>query len=258
MSSLALHDQLDSFEAVSLAEILETAELLNRVDSKYCIAIADLPSILEQLDPRTRVLEINSQRRHRYHSVYYDTPDHDNYLNSLRRRRRGVKIRHRWYVDTDTAFCEIKKSGPRHSTEKIRISCAVDDVIAGTLSDESQWWITENTGIRGLTAQLWNNYNRITLLLPNGQGRATIDLDVTWHDRQESELQLIDQAIIETKTTDGRSEINRVLRMCGYRPDGVSKFGAGISALDPQLPRNRFHRSIRQHFPHLTSTNRKN
>ncbi|MDG2026158.1 MAG: hypothetical protein P8J50_03555 [Acidimicrobiales bacterium] len=52
-------------------------------------------------------------------------------------------------------------------------------------------------------------------------------------------------AIVETKTTDRASEVDRLLWRNRIRPAKVSKYGTGLASLRPDLPSNRWARLLR-------------
>ena len=46
-------------------------------------------------------------------------------------------------------------------------------------------------------------------------------------------------------------ELDRLLWANGHRPASISKFGTGLAALRPGLPRNKWSRVLRRHFDHV-------
>lgn len=234
----------NDFRAISLPELLERASMLTRVDRKYCLHADEVERAVRNLDPATQVLEIGGSRLLSYRSVYFDTADFRSYFDAAHHRRIRSKVRQRWYLDTDTAFTEVKQAGPRGNTIKTRRP--VHEI--GRLSTPHARWIAETTGAQNLTAVIWNSYRRTTLLLPDGSGRATIDTDLAWWDDAGGSLVLPDLVIIETKTNRGNSVFDRELWRCGHRPLRISKFGAGMAALHPEFPRHRWNRTMRRFF----------
>lgn len=244
---------LERFEAVSLDEIVSEAALMTRVDRKYAIPRAALDDILTDIDPATRVLEIDGARRFAYASVYFDTPDLASYHGAAQPRRRRFKVRTRSYVDTGGRFLEIKLRGARGVTAKARTAHddrlsslppegidAVRAAFDGALIDPS---LADE-----LRPTLTSRYRRTTLLAADATARVTVDTDLTWHDHAGGDLDLPELAIIETKSGAQPSETDRVLWRAGFRPQSMSKYATGMAALRPSLPHNRWKRIIDRSF----------
>ena len=114
-----LSSVLSALPPVGLPELDEQAALLTRVDRKYVVPAADLPLLCAGLS--ARVLEIDGRRRFGYASTYFDTPDLASFRGAAHKRRRRFKVRTREYIDTGTAWVEVKTRGPRGSTVKQRL-----------------------------------------------------------------------------------------------------------------------------------------
>ena len=65
---------IQAFRPISLEE-MDSAALMNRVDTKFVFHQKYLPSFLGWLHESYRVLEINNYRSISYHSLYFDTPE---------------------------------------------------------------------------------------------------------------------------------------------------------------------------------------
>ena len=57
-------------------------------------------------------------------------------------------------------------------------------------------------------------------------------------------------AIVESKSAGRPNELDRLLWHAGHRPSGISKFGTGTAALRPELPDNKWSRTLRGPFAH--------
>ncbi len=246
---------------ISLDELNAAASLQRRVDRKYALRRDELGDVLAGLDRDARVLEIAGERRSRYESVYFDTPDLTSYLLAARGRRRRFKVRTRSYVDVGTSFLEVKTRAGRSVTVKDRIS--YDGADATELTEEGAAYaasVFADVGIdapgRPLGPVLTTAYRRTTLLLADGASRATIDVDLAWIDHGDHahfgrRLELPELVIVETKSVGGAGELDRLLWANGHRPASISKFGTGLAALRPGLPRNKWSRVLRRHFDHV-------
>ena len=244
-----MRDAVAALPGVGLADLVEAAELLARVDRKYVVAIDELPVLLAATPPGTRVLQIDDRRTFAYRSTYLDTPDLDSFLTSGRSHRRRWKVRSRAYLDTGGSWLEVKTAGARGQTIKRRLPMAPQE-LEGLTPDGSGLV----TGIVGagvadrLRPTLHTTYRRTTLLLPCS-ARVTLDVDLAWASARTSRtLSRPGLAIVETKTGSTPSSFDRSLWALGHRPVRISKYGAGMAALHPDLPRLKWHRALERHL----------
>jgi len=227
---------------VALEDLVEEAGLLARVDRKYVVPAAEARSLLDAVPRGTRVLDIDGRREFGYRSRYLDTPDRLGYLTSGRSRRLRWKIRTRAYLDTGGCWLEVKTRGPRGRTvkqrvehpETSRLTVAGREFVAGIVGEEV-------TG--ALEPVLETSYRRTTLLLPGASTRLTLDVDLAWSAAGRV-LTRPALAIVETKTGSTPSAVDRLLWSRGRRPVRISKYGVGMAALHPELPRLKWHRTL--------------
>lgn len=244
---------LERFDPVPLDELVAEAELLTRFDRKYLVPVDVAAAILDRIDARSRVLEIDGRREFAYDSVYFDTPEHLSYRLTAQRRRRRFKLRTRSYVDTGDAFLELKTKSGRGSTIKDRVACDPGD--RARISGEGRVHVAALLAQQGhdpgiverLRPSLVSRYRRATLLLDGS--RATFDTRLQWTALPDGRsLGLRDYAIVESKSPGPPSELDRMLWRRGHRPLGISKFGTGTAALHPELPGNKWARVLRGPF----------
>jgi hypothetical protein len=250
-----MNNVLAEMEAVGLAELEERAALLSRVDRKYVLPIAEAGRLLEALAPVAAALEINGLRRFRYESMYFDTPDLASYRLTAYRHRRRFKIRTRTYVDSGSTWLEVKVPGPRGSTMKYR-----------SPHEPGPWLSTGRTFVDDVFARhdlavqtafaptLRTRYLRVTLLMPAGDGRVTIDTGLRFS-ADGRELHLPATSIVETKTGKAASSADRLLWRWGHRPVAISKYATGLAAIRTDLPAAPWHRVLRRHFTNPMETN---
>ncbi|WP_159500843.1 polyphosphate polymerase domain-containing protein [Microbacterium sp. 18062] len=245
---------LDRFAPIALDTLVAEAALLTRVDRKYTVPRSALGDILSSLPQGMQVLEIDGERAFSYESVYFDTPDLLSFRMAAQPRRRRFKLRTRAYLDTCTAYLEMKTRGARATTVKERIS--YDPAHTRRLTAEGREYAAlafEGIGVpRGraedLEPVLTTRYRRATLLQPDGVGRATIDVGLEWEQNPRRRMLLPELAIVETKSATRASELDRTLWRWGFRPATVSKYATGLAAMNPELPRNRWSRVLRDAF----------
>lgn len=242
---------LDRFDAVSLDELVAQAPLLTRVDRKYVVLGSTLDGLLDELDPATRVLEIDGLRALSYESVYFDTPDLLSFRMAAQPRRRRFKLRTRGYLDTATAYLEVKTRGARGTTVKERTEYAFAQRLGLTcdareeVADAFAAIGIDPDRVESLRPTVVTAYRRSTLLHPGAAARATIDTDLVWRESATRGFALPHVAIVETKSGATASAIDRLLWRRGVRAVSVSKYATGLATLHPELPRNRWARLLR-------------
>ena len=239
---------------IRLEELVARADMLTRVDRKYVLTRDELPQVLGDVDPATRVLEIAGQREQPYRSTYLDTPDLESFLGAAHPRRRRFKVRTRVYGDCGAAFLEVKTRGPRGVTVKDRLPVPAETAVAQRLTGPGRDWVAQHLRALGrrpglvdeLRPELRCEYTRTTLYPPQGDGRVTIDWDLVWSEATGRWVSCPDLVIVETKSGASPSRMDHLLWSCGLRPARISKFGTGMAVLRPGLPANRWARTLRR------------
>jgi hypothetical protein len=240
----------ESLPPIGLGELLEVAELQERVDRKYLVPLDGLDDLLRALGDELAVLEIDRCRRFAYESVYFDTPELPSFLGTARSRRRRFKVRTRTYLDSGECMLEIKTRAGE-ATVKRRFGYTVED--RRRLSAEGLGWIEDAGEVpvpaAELTPALVTRYRRVTVLHRPSGARLTCDTDLRFADFDGREGALSpDLAVVEVKSPRGSGPLNRHLWAAGYRPCSMSKYGTGMALLNPSLPANKWNRTLRRHF----------
>lgn len=239
----------EALPGVGLEALNAAAALQTRVDRKYLVDAKLADRILATLPARALVLDMEGMRSFTYDSVYFDTPGLESYLLAAKGRRRRYKIRTRTYVDSAVSFLEVKTEGARAVTVKDRIPYALEDRSRITAEGEAYVRETLAAGIGSvptfpLDPVLETGYARTTLYLPDSGSRATIDAGVTWRRPGGSAWTLDGKVVVETKSGSAPGPLDRHLWAHGVRPCRISKFATGLAALCPDLPANRWHRTL--------------
>jgi hypothetical protein len=239
---------LDLLPPISLPELQAEAEFLTRRDRKYLVPPAATSALLACLDPATRVLEIAGRRTFGYLTPYFDDRDHSSYLGAARRRPNRFKVRTRLYTDSGLCLLEVKVRDGRGRTVKHRI--AHDAGALEELTDAERRWLRTFPQVEPYADRilpcLTTRYRRSTLVLPNGEGRVTIDRDLVFAIPDGTARAMPGFVVVETKGAGGPTPLDRVLWRHGYRPVSISKFASGLCLLVPGLPANRWHRLRKQ------------
>ena len=136
---------------------------------------------------------------------------------------------------------------------------------------------------------LATTYERTTLHLPRAEARATIDTALTWRRlgpaapagssagavvgvpmspqalrpahltaavNEGEPVTVADIAVVETKNPATPSPADRALWEAGYRPTRISKYATGMALLHPELPANRWYRTLTHELAGLFGTDR--
>jgi VTC domain len=235
--------QIDDLDGVGLDELDSHAALQTRTDRKYLVTPDRLDVLLDRLDDDARVLDIDGRRSFRYESLYFDTPAFDSYLGAARRRPDRFKVRIRRYLDDDGCWIEVKLRNRQGQTVKHRLPH--DPTEFGQLSASSLAFVSSFPRLLDLAHRLepvvTTQYTRSTLLI--GESRATIDVGVTCT-ADAGSIDLGAGIIVETKSDGLTSPVDRILWDLHVRAGSISKFCLGVAALHPELPRNKWHRTL--------------
>lgn len=238
---------------ISLGELVDSAELLTRIDRKYLLDSADAAAALAELPAETQLLSIDGRSDFQYASTYFDTAVQQSFRSAATGRRRRWKVRTRSYLDSGECWLEVKTRGPRGATVKERIP---HDAAAPDRLDTAAVDFVESRlrAARVPMAGRWDArpaihtaYRRSTLALTDGLSRATVDTQLRWQLPDGTEWAPPGAVILEVKTASSRTSLDRALWAAGHRPSRISKFGTGMAVLNPALPDHRWHRLLAGH-----------
>lgn len=251
---------LSALPDVSLCELDATAALQRRRDHKYVLTPMQGVALTRELAEAgdRRVLEIDGRRTFRYESTYFDTLDLALYRAAVQRRRQRAKVRIRRYVDTGSTFLEVKLRDKRGMQQKHRMAIERPtqrlDVDMRRFVDSLVGPILGVGFARTLRPTSITRYRRTTILHDASATRATLDTDLMCFDVRPRERGIsspamsLDAVILESKSGSGNADLDRMLWDRGLRPAKISKYCTGLAALDPELPSNRWNRTLRDHF----------
>ncbi|MEV0390579.1 polyphosphate polymerase domain-containing protein [Nonomuraea sp. NPDC050643] len=232
----------------------DVPELMSRVDCKYLVTASTMARLAAELGDRFCALRIGGLRQFRYSSTYFDTPELLTFHQHRQDRRRRFKVRTRTYLDGGGRWLELKLSGARGLTDKHRIP--YDDAPGHTLTPSALDFVRDTLlGELRLIAPetlgpvLSTDYKRVTLIDHSGGARLTCDTGLLFRDDRRSTPARGDLVLLESKSVDGRAEVDKVLRRLGVRPVNVSKYCLAVAALHA-LPANRWHPVLQRYLTH--------
>ena len=235
--------------SITLEEINAFAALQTRVDLKYIINSEVCNDLIEEVQVQGRVLEIDGMRSTIYQSIYFDTPNLDLYKDAAYRRRPRFKARTRFYQQTNTAMLEVKTKDGRGNTVKKRTPHDVNDI--HQLNSTGKTFVDNVIGKQGasqnLHATLTSQYQRTTIVDPWTSTRITCDEYLTCTDWENQSVSL-PMCIVETKSFGQSSPFDKWLWENGNRPTRISKYCTTLAVLHPELPSNKWHKTIKNYF----------
>ncbi|TDC61772.1 polyphosphate polymerase domain-containing protein [Actinomadura sp. GC306] len=237
---------------ISLAEVLDRAELQTRVDRKYLVPAAVCEAVLPRLGGEYAALDIGGLRRFRYSSTYFDTPDLLTFRQHRQGRRHRFKIRTRAYLDSRECTFEVKLAGARDVTDKRRMPYDIDR--RGELDGTARRFLEDV-----LTAYRMNppatvvpavttTYLRSTLVQRSGQGRVTMDADLTCTRTGAAVSADQGMVLVESKSERADAPVDRILHDHGVRPVKISKYCVAVAVLHPRMRANPWHPAMRAFF----------
>lgn len=207
---------------------MDAVKLMNRTDRKYTFNVHTLPSVLHQLLPFYRILEVAQKRISRYESLYYDTEAYQLYHAHHGGRLNRYKIRHRTYVENNLRFLEVKFKNNKGRTIKSRIPVQHEKAL---YSEGAQQFIMNNTCYVTdmLKPVIRIDYKRITLVNLHSNERLTIDTELEFI--TETQHQLYHGLVIAELKQDGNkpSVFTEVAKHLHLRAGAISKYCMGIA-----------------------------
>lgn len=233
--------------AVSLAEVLEHAATMTRVDRKYLLPRGLLPELLDAVQSRYRALEIDGRRSTTYTSRYLDTAELTSCRSHLQGRRRRWKVRIRRYHEDGLTRVEVKLRDGRGTTAKTVLDLDSARAIGpdGRLHEEAAEFVTAVLAGSGFTVEVPHlrptmevTYRRSTLADTSEGLRLTIDSELlcALDDRHVR----LDHGylVVETKGGVRPGPADRALVAMGVRPRSLSKYASAAALLREDLADN--------------------
>lgn len=247
----AFFGSIAELPSISLAELIEQAELQHRVDRKYVLAKDVFAHWLGMLGRNVRALEIDGRRSFGYESIYFDTPDLLTFRQHRQGRRRRYKIRTRTYIDSGDCTFEVKLEGHRGATIKERQPHPVER--RAELTGSAMTQLAAVLGGHDLPVPAGLEpvqrlfYRRSTLFVPDVPARITCDVHLSYRSGEAQATGPDDQVIVEVKSATGRNHAVTSLTGLGVRPVQISKYCVG-TALLTGANANRWHPVIKRYF----------
>jgi hypothetical protein len=246
----ALLHLVRTLPTVDLEQVLTAAGLQTRVDRKYLLRPDQLIELTGVINGRYAALQIGGRRMFSYESTYFDTRDLALFRAHRQGNRRRFKVRSRSYLDSQQCMFEVKTKGGRGETIKYRMPYSVLDRAVIT-ERAARFLVAAVTGTNGpppgLRPMVTTSYMRSTLVDVTAGSRLTCDVDYVCSD-DERAVCGGDHVLLETKCTGGVGPVDQALALLGVRPARISKYCIGVALLHPDVPANRWNRTLRRDF----------
>ena len=257
---------LSIFQSIDL-NFLDNLNLLDRFDTKFIVNLNSLNPLLEELKNDFFILEINNFRIFNYTSVYFDDNEFYFYYQHHNNAANRLKVRNRFYHETEQLFFEIKQKLTSQKTVKYRkLSNNLDKL------DNIQNFVNEtefdnliNVKKLDLLEKLKIKYKRITLVSKDLHEKITIDINIEFEnntfitqsntlDKLGSEIKLQNNilpkvCVIEIKQIKANynTKIFQLLRKLDYKADiSFSKYCIGLILTGENVKYNLFKPTLLQ------------
>jgi VTC domain-containing protein len=234
---------VSGFATVGLAEVVEDAARLTRVDRKYLVGRDVAEDFLGGLPDTFRLLDVDGRSATTYSSIYFDTVDLDACRDHVQRRRRRWKVRSRVYVEDRLCRIEVKtKDGRGVTVKSVADSCATRH---GLLDGAEREFVADTLAGLGLPVDAASlapsmsvDYRRVTLADTRQGLRVTLDWGVECV-LADGRVRLDDDfVLVETKGVSRPSDADRSLVALGARPRPFSKYASAVALLRDDIPDN--------------------
>lgn len=248
--------RLREFDPIGLRD-MDAVQLLNRINTKFVLPMAELDRFLEGLRPHYRVLEVAERKYQTYQTLYLDTPEAGMYLMHHNGIARRVKVRKRWYIGSHLAFFEIKKRDNKKRTIKTRRRLPSSE----ESRSEFRAWVEANCpyDAQTLLPRTWTKFHRVTLVDHGLSQRVTIDCGLSFKSaigEADTMLPSADEGwrspqrelcVVEVKRggSVSRPVAMELLRSRKVEPQSFSKYCIGTALLSPELKQGCFRPLLR-------------
>jgi len=245
-STTSIGELIGQMKAISLEE-MAAVRLMNRKDTKFLLALSDLPSILVRLSEHYRVQEIAGKRMASYETLYFDSSGHQFFLEHVNGKLNRRKVRRRTYLDSGLHFMEVKRKTNKDKTVKTRV---LSDGHPENQNGEAIELVRKQADADLLTLipLLSNRFTRVTLVNPAFTERVTIDFRITFRKfGTDVVFDQFDLAVIEVKQDKSSpSFISELLRDQRIKKAGFSKYCYGMVMTGQVEKLNNMKRKLRR------------
>jgi hypothetical protein len=236
-----------NFRTIGLDE-MNSIKLLNRIDTKFLFSRDKFFALIDELQDKYRILEIDGEKIFDYETLYFDTVNLSFYNQHHNKSLNRFKVRYRKYLTSDKCFLEVKFKSNKGKTYKNRIKAHNIKYSFGNKEDVFlQNQLSKKTKIKTyeLMPQITTNYKRITLVDYTKQERVTVDFDIIFK-KGEKIFSLENMVIVEVKQGKftKQSPFIKLAKRSRVLKTGFSKYCIGLALVNDGIKKNRFKHRI--------------
>jgi hypothetical protein len=243
---------LKGFTSINLEELESSASFMTRIDTKYLLHAKDINQVIEQFKTKYFILSIQWHYMFKYDNVYMDTNHYDLYYHHEKGMEKRIKVRTRYYVESDLAFFEFKQK-EWDVTRKFRYK--IDSSHRHQMTDNDQRFyasiyqsIDTKAPKHVLHPSLVVSFQRVTIVSKKNDERLTIDFNLTFSDPRhpkKNPIKLDNVIIVESKSSSTKTYSHKLMRKYGIRPaKWCSKYWFGLIMYKNVTSRNHFTDSL--------------
>jgi hypothetical protein len=242
LSSLNRLEIVKHFKIAS-TDLLSQRELLSRMDSKFIISPAHLPSLLADLKPHSEILLSNQRPIADYETQYWDSSDNLFLRQHLRGQKPRSKVRIRNYIDRNLSILEVKTKSNSNRTHKIR-QAIID--LKTSIHNHPILHLHSPIHPTLLLPSIETLFQRISLLGSQFPERITIDFDLRFRHQKQC-TPLPNFIIIELKQDrfSPRSPMMLAIRKSKAISVSLSKYCTAFALLFPDIHMPTYRAKIR-------------
>lgn len=231
------------FDPITLEE-MDGVKLMNRIDTKFAFSVTELAGLMPALVKDYRILEIKNTRIPSYESLYFDDLKFSFYNDHHNGRTNRFKVRIRKYVESELFFLELKHK-QKGRTDKKRI---ITQGFSQSLEAQHLDFLGKHlSNGQDLKPNMWNSFNRITLVNKHAEERLTLDFNLSFHwDNQHYEFDNLVIAELKQNTMNRNSAFYELMKANRIRPYRLSKYCIGAIELysKDNIKYNRFKQKL--------------
>lgn len=218
----------EMFKPITL-EQMDGVKLMNRIDTKFAFDITELRTLLPSLVDSYKILEINKTRIPSYESLYFDDLDFSFYHDHHNGKTNRFKVRIRKYVESELFFLELKHKKKGRTDKKRILAEGFSQELSEDQNTFLKKYLVKDTELK---ANMWNSFNRITLVNNEGKERLTLDFNLNFHWADEShDFNNLVIAELKQSTMDRKSAFYELMKSNRIRPYRLSKYCIGAIEL---------------------------
>jgi hypothetical protein len=239
MHNELIFKSLTKLKPVRLAT-MDCVRFMNRTDTKYVFPVSKLCDLIENLNGKYKVLEIEKLKTQLYTTTYLDTKDFLFYYQHVNGQLERHKIRFRTYESTGESFLEVKTKTNKNRTIKTRLNF---DIASDSFDEISSTFIQLHSSVDPVLLRpvLINRFTRATLISFATLERITLDFNLSFTDIETGiriEMPYIAIAELKKEGHSASSPFNDNLKTMGIYPTSFSKYCIGSAILNDSLRKN--------------------